>query len=66
MSSLPLFKDPPDYTPKELTFLRVHLFLYGEELRAARVEYVRRPAYIELLEEIMKRIEEEIEGAIAL
>jgi len=65
MSSLPLFRDPPDYTPKELTFLRIHLFLYGEELRAARVEYVC-PAYIELLEEIIKRIKEEIEGAIAL
>ena len=65
MSSLPLFRDPRDYTPKELALLKIHLLVYRKELRAARVEYVC-PAYIKSLEELMKRIEEEIEGAIAL
>ena len=63
MNSLPLFKDPRDYNTKELALLKIHLLVYGEELRAARAEYVC-PAYVKSLEELIKRIKEEIEGAI--
>jgi len=46
--------------------LKIHLLVYRKELRAAEAKYVCRPAYIEFLQELMKRIKEEIEGAIAL
>ena len=60
-----LFRDPRDYSPKELALLKIRVFIYESNLREAEAENIF-PEYIKCLEELIRRFKEEIKGAIAL
>jgi len=56
---------PKECNAKELALLKIRLLVCKKELRKALAEYVC-PPYIKCLEEMVKRLKEEIGEAISL
>ena len=58
-------EDSQECNAKDLALLKIRLLVYKKELREAEAENIC-PPYIKCLEEMVKRLKEEIGGAIAL